>query len=248
MDQTTKLSGKVRRAFSYGDSSSNQYIWYSVEVQLDAMSWVIPPDSPYENLEEWRRDRPALTNPAPAVRGSSGRGRAQARGRPPYTVRGRGGGRGNQQSYWREVTYERFDPYAQDRGFEAPEGYSSGIGRSSGGARERERRRDISPRVGYREAEEDRVYRAPRESSLNRGYRDEGRSEDYPQEAPRSSRYDDRRPYQRPYRERDHHDYGQERQEDYYQDERISRDSRRGDRGSYGAERARAYGYRGREA
>ena len=57
--------------------------------------------------------------------------------------------------------------------------------------------------MGYREVEEDRVYRAPRESSLTRGYRDEGRSEDYPQEAPRSSRYDDRRPYQRPYRERE---------------------------------------------
>ena len=139
-----------------------------------------------------------------------------------------------QQSFWREVTYERFDPYAQDRGFEAPEGYGSGPGRSSGGARERERRRDISPR-------------APRELSENWGYRDQGRYEDYPQDAPRTSNYDDRRSYLRSYRGRDHYDYGQERQEDYYQDEGASRDSRRGDRGSYGAERARAYGYRGRE-
>ena len=92
--------------------------------------------------------------------------------------------------------------------------------------------------------EDDRAYRSPREPSPTRSYRDEGRMEDYPQEPSRPSRYEERIPYQRPYRERDYYDYNQDRQEDYYHEERTSREGRRG---NLGADRARTYGYRGRE-
>ena len=68
--------------------------------------------------------------------------------------------------------------------------------------------------------------------------------EDYPQEASRPSRYEDRTPYQRPYRETDYYEYNQDRQDDYYHEERASREGRRG---NLGADRARTYGYRGRE-
>ena len=195
-----------------------------MEAQLANSMWEIPEDSHFENLQEWRRDRLALTNPA--ARGNTSRGRAYSRGRSSYAARGRGGGRGSQQTYYREN-----DSYTQDREYGAPERYSSGVGRSSGGARERERVREISPRVGYRDMEDNRAY-----------YRDEGRPEDYPDEPsrPGPSRYEERAPYQRPYRDY----YDQDEQEDYYPEDRPSRE---GGRGNRGADRARTYGYRGRE-
>ena len=216
--------GIERRAFCYGDSSSSLYIWYSVDEQLANSLWEIPQESFFENALEWRRDRLASTN-STASRGAPSRGRAYSRGRGG--ARGRGGGRGYQQSYYREN-----EPYYQDRDYGAPERHSSGVGRSSGSARDRDRVREISPRVGQRDREEGRAYYRDRDEGIQEDYRDEPR--------PGPSRYEERAPYQRNYREY----YDQEDQEDYYQEERPSRE---GGRGNRGAERARTFGYRGRE-
>ena len=173
------------------------------------MSGIIPQVSPWENKEVWDKDRTTTPNPEAtgsatrgAPRGGTSRGRS-SRGRPPFPTRGRG--RGQQQTFWRDYSHERFDPYAYDRGFEAPEGYSSGPGRSSGGVRER--RRDSPHRPGYRETEEHREPREPRDSRDYREY-------DYSQEEPTVG-YRDRREHLRSYRGRDPYE---SRQDGHYSD------------------------------
>ena len=115
------------------------------------MSGIIPQVSPWENKEVGDKDRTTTPNPEAtgsatreAPTGGTTRGRS-SRGRPPFPTRGRG--RGQQQTFWRDYSIERFDPYAMDRGFAAPEGYNSGPGRTSGGVRERGR--DSPHRPGF---------------------------------------------------------------------------------------------------
>ena len=115
------------------------------------MSEVIPQVSPGENKQVGDKDTTNTTNPeatTSATRGAPIGGttrRRSSRGRPPFPTRGRG--RGQYQPFGRDY-FERWDSYAMDRGFAAPEGYSSGPGRTSGGVRERGK--DSPQRPGFK--------------------------------------------------------------------------------------------------
>ena len=129
------------------------------------------------------------------------------------------------QTYRRDESRGRYSHPEQDWNQTSPERYSSGVGRSSGGAREP--RRDSVQRPGHREPREPREPREQRDHRDSRYERDVSR---------------DRRDYLRSYRGRERYD---SRPEEHYSDESSGRDNRRSEgRRDYGSERARAYGYR----
>ena len=126
--------GEVKRAFSYGDCNLSITIWYKVEEFMEVANWIIPERSQWANTKVWDRDsRPEGSN-TNAVRtrpydfqvSSNYRGSAprNMRARPPLQ---RGNGRvGRSQQYYR-------DSYQSSNW--SPERQSSGVGRSSRGAR-----------------------------------------------------------------------------------------------------------------
>ena len=193
-----------------------------------AALWSIPDSSPWANLKVWDEEqlaspltkvRQATDNiPRSSYRGIAPRNRAM-RGRPPIQ---RGRGRSTSYpTYRREDSRTRYNYHDQDwHNNGSPERYSSGVGRSSGGAREP--RRDSIERPGHREAREHRDSRDPRDSRRDR---EESR---------------DRRETQRS--RRGNYD---SRQEGQFTDDSSGRENRRGDsRRNYGSERAKSYGYR----
>ena len=114
------------------------------------MAEVIPQESPGENKQVGDKDTTNTSNPestTTATRrppiGDTTR-RRSSRGRPTFPTIGRG--RGQYEPFGREY-YERYNPYAMYWGF-APEGYSSGPGRTSGGVRERGK--DSPQRPGFK--------------------------------------------------------------------------------------------------
>ena len=131
------------------NSSVTLFLWSSVEQLQGAMVDVIPQGSPWEEIQVGDKDTAKSSNPdsttAPRRRPIGyPTTRRSSRGRPPFPAVGRG--RGQFEPFGREY-YERYNPYEMYWGF-APEGYSSGPGRTSGGVRERGK--DSPQRPGFK--------------------------------------------------------------------------------------------------
>ena len=211
----------LRRAVAYGDNSNSLLVWYDVEEMQAAMEWIIPDTSPWANTKKWRNELRAFPQPKEKQAATGGAPRGAHRGTVPRGSAQRGRvypqrGRGRGQSY-AEARREESSGYPRGR-YNHPE-----------------------PEWGQYDAPDwDRYTSGPGRSAgpagnprkdnlVKPGYRDT-----------RNKREDSRD--RRDRRDRDRYSY---RHEEQYSDESSGRDVRSSDgRRSYGAERAKSYGYR----